>query len=152
MVSRGPEPPPLPPPGGGHAVPPRAIGLAALAAGVLAGTLLFFRSPSGTPGLYPPCAWHAATLTYCPGCGITRALHELLHGRVLAALDYNAAGLLVLLAAAAVLVKPGWIALRENRWAPPTLPRHTARWLLFGGLLWALLRNLPWTPFTVLAP
>ena len=131
---------------------PRRRAVLVLLAGAAAGTLLFLRAPSETPGLYPPCLWHALTGTHCPGCGVTRALHELLHGRVLAALGCNAAGLLVLLASAAVLARPGWIALRDNRWVSPALPRHTAAWLLAGGLLWAVLRNLPWVPFTALAP
>ncbi len=131
---------------------PRRLALLALFGGLAGGGLLFLHPPADAGGFYPPCVWHAATGTHCPGCGITRALHALLHGRILAALDHNAAGLLVFLAAAAVLLQPAWIALRENRWAPPALPRYTAAGLLAGGLLWAVLRNLPWAPFTVLAP
>ena len=153
MASRPPDlPPPLPPPAGGGVATPRRLALLALSAGLAAGVVLFLRAPTGTGRIYPPCVWHAATGTHCPGCGITRALHELLHGRVFAAFGYNAAGLLVFLATATVLARPGWTALRENRWAPPVLPRRTAAWLLAGGLLWALLRNLPWAPFTTLAP
>jgi hypothetical protein len=96
--------------------------------------------------------WHAATGTACPGCGITRALHHLLHGRVAVAFGFNAVGLVVLLATAAVLARPLWIALRDNRWDFPTFTRRFA-WSLLGiGLLWALVRNLPWEPFTRLAP
>ena len=123
-----------------------------MAGGALAAALLFFRPPSGEAGFYPPCVWHVVTGTHCPGCGITRAFHDLLHGRVLEALDHNAVGLLVLCASAAVLTRPLWIALRRDRWEPPVLPRRTSTWLVAGGLLWALLRNLPWAPFTVLAP
>ena len=65
---------------------------------------------------------------------------------------HDAVGLLVFLVTAAVLARPAWIALRHDRWAPPALPRRTALWLTVGGVLWAVLRNLPWAPFTVLAP
>lgn len=147
-----PEPPPFPVTRGWRLPSARWLAFGALVAGGAAATLLFFRSPSEGAGLYPPCVWRAATGTHCPGCGITRALHEALHGRLLAALDFNAVGLLVLLATAAVLVRPGWIAVRQNRWSPPALPRYTSVGLVVVGVLWAILRNLPWPPFTVLAP
>lgn len=108
--------------------------------------------PEHGRGLFPPCVWYVATHTHCPGCGITRALHDLLHGRVLAALDHNALGLVVLLTAGVVWTRAAWNALRTDRWEPPLFPAHTARWLAIGGVTWAVLRNLPWAPFTVLAP
>lgn len=96
--------------------------------------------------------WRMATGTACPGCGITRALHHLLHGRIATAFSFNAVGLVVLLATAAVLARPLWIALRENRWEFPRFTRRFAWSLLGVGLLWALVRNMPWEPFTRLAP
>lgn len=152
MAGCKPSPPPLPAAPRRRLATPRRI-----AAGVLllamAGTgWLWVNDPEKARGLFPPCVWFAATGTHCPGCGITRALHDLLHGRVLAALDHNALGLLVLMTTAGVLARPGWRALREDRWEPPVLPRSTARWLLIGGIAWAVLRNLPWAPFTTLAP
>lgn len=38
----------------------------------------------------PLCMFHELTGWQCPGCGATRATHELLHGRLLSALHYNA--------------------------------------------------------------
>lgn len=135
----------------GVATPRRlVVGVLLLA---IAGVAWLWRSdPEHARGLFPPCVWFVATDTYCPGCGITRALHDLLHGRVLEALDHNALGLLVAAATAAMLARPGWVALRESRWEPPALPNATARWLLIGGIAWAVLRNLPWAPFKILAP
>lgn len=52
-------------------------------------------------GLYPSCPIHILTGILCPGCGGTRALHALLHGRLAAALELNP---LVTSAAAPVLV------------------------------------------------
>lgn len=47
-----------------------------------------------------PCIMHALLHIYCPGCGGTRALFSLLHGRILASLLYNPAvitgGLMIL--------------------------------------------------------
>lgn len=159
MPAAAESPPPLPtppapqrPPSASRLPSPRSLAIAALAAVAAGAGLLFFRAPGASSGFYPPCLWHVATGTHCPGCGITRALHDLVHGRVLEALDHNAVGLLVFLVTAAVLARPAWIALRHDRWTPPALPRRTALWLTVGGVLWAVLRNLPWAPFTVLAP
>ncbi len=38
----------------------------------------------------PLCSFHVLTGWDCPGCGATRATHELLHGRLAAAWRYNA--------------------------------------------------------------
>src|SRR5580700_3882658 len=40
--------------------------------------------------VYPQCLLYNATGIYCAGCGATRAIHALLHGRVLEALHDNA--------------------------------------------------------------
>ena len=143
------SPPPLP---GASPLRPRRLALAALLLGAGAATGLYFNNPAAASSPFIPCLWHIATDTHCPGCGITRALHALLHGHVFVALDYNAVGVLILLITAAMLARPAWIALRDDRWTPPVLPRRTAVWLTVVGLLWALLRNLPWPPFTALAP
>ncbi len=56
-----------------------------LAAG---GLLLYFLEP-GKSVLFPGCPWRAFTGFTCPGCGTTRAFHQLLHGDVLAAFQLN---------------------------------------------------------------
>ena len=35
------------------------------------------------------CPWQLLTGTQCPSCGIQRALHAMVHGRVIEALKYN---------------------------------------------------------------
>lgn len=129
---------------------PRRVVAAAFVSGVFGAVAIYARDPETASFL--PCAWFEITGTHCPGCGITRALHDLLHGRVVAAFGHNAVGLLVLLVAAGWLAWPAWIALRDDRWEAPRYPRHAARWLIVVGVAWAVLRNLPWAPFTLLAP
>lgn len=53
-------------------------------------------------GILPsfPCAVHELFHVYCPGCGGTRALFELLHGNIISSLYYNPAvflGMLLIL-------------------------------------------------------
>ena len=50
--------------------------------------LLYFVNPTKS-GIYPPCPFHALTGLYCPGCGSLRAMHDVLHGEIRAALGLN---------------------------------------------------------------
>ncbi|WP_343912964.1 DUF2752 domain-containing protein [Aquimarina litoralis] len=38
---------------------------------------------------FPSCIFHSLTGYHCPGCGSQRAIHDLLNGRILAALKHN---------------------------------------------------------------
>ena len=49
---------------------------------------MFFFDPALTP-FYPQCAFHRLTGLNCPGCGATRGLYALLHGRWRQALQDN---------------------------------------------------------------
>jgi hypothetical protein len=49
---------------------------------------LFFFQP-GRTGFFPGCPFRALTGLNCPGCGTTRALHQLLHGHIIAAFELN---------------------------------------------------------------
>lgn len=62
------------------------------------------------PGHYPSCPILLGTGLYCPGCGGLRALHELTHGDLLAALDHNAFGVLFILAGAVLWLS--WLVTR----------------------------------------
>lgn len=50
--------------------------------------LLYSYNPV-TSGFFPPCPFYRLTNLYCPGCGSTRALHNLLHGDLRTAFDMN---------------------------------------------------------------
>ncbi len=101
----------------------------------------------------PLCGLYRLTGLYCPGCGATRATHELLHGRLLAALQDNALwvlGLPLVFYAAASEVR------RQCRGRPLPGDLTRNRGVILGAgilvLLFGLLRNLPWEPFAWLAP
>lgn len=95
------------------------------------------------PGTYPTCPFLALTGRYCPGCGALRAVHALVHGRLLQAVDLNALLVLVGLPVLAALFA-GWTwrmysGRPRSTLAPPQwLWAFTALVLAF----W-LLRNLP---------
>jgi len=60
-----------------------------------AAAYLFFFEP-GRTGFFPGCPFRAITGFTCPGCGTTRALHQLLHGNLVAAFELNPLLVLVL--------------------------------------------------------
>ena len=49
---------------------------------VVAGGWVLYTFPPVTTAFYPQCVFKQMTGLDCPGCGTTRALHALLHGRV----------------------------------------------------------------------
>ena len=66
----------------------RSTLLASAAVAVVGAWVLYTFAP--TPdSFYPRCVFHLATGLDCPGCGSTRAMHQLLHGNVGAAFRLN---------------------------------------------------------------
>ncbi len=125
----------------------RRLNIAALALlGILLLGLLWWFDPAETNT--PLCAFHALTGLDCPGCGATRATHELLHGRLLAAFHYNALWVLAL-PLAAYLGLSELRVLAGRRPLPGDLPRRTWFWLTVAvvAIGFFVARNLPWTPF-----
>jgi hypothetical protein len=130
------------------------IALAACACGG-ASAFLYAVDPN-RHAVYPQCLLYNTTGVYCAGCGATRAIHALLHGRVIEALHDNAlfvAALPLLLYVAGSYALAAW---RANTW--PEIPvdgRKLARrgiliFLLMAGFM--VLRNLPGWPFGWLKP
>jgi hypothetical protein len=106
-------------------------------AGLALAATLCFRNPVETWWL-PGCPFHMLTGWCCPGCGATRALHELVHGELLAALHANP--LFVGLVPVAVV---GW------RWRH----RPGVGWTLVTVVVvFGIIRNVPVEPFTLLKP
>jgi len=113
-----------------------------------AGLILFWFDPAQYR-LYPFCFFHEATGLHCPGCGGTRALHQLLRGNVMAALHLNA---LVVVS----LPLLAWLGIRFamgqfNQRPPTPIVSLSWLWLLLAlAVAFSVLRNLP--SFTWLAP
>lgn len=135
-------PPPLPP----RRVRPAWV-IAAAGVLVTGASLLFAVNPTSTR-LYPPCPLHAATGLYCPGCGSTRALHQLLHGRVTTAFDLNP----LLVVSLPFLTYTLWRRAFRNKPRPRPLPPWAVWALLVVVLAFGVLRNLPWKPVRWMAP
>jgi hypothetical protein len=103
-------------------------------------------------GFYPRCVLLRLTGLYCPGCGALRATHALLHGHLLQALDYNLLYVLTLPFAGYLAASYLSAALTGRRLPTYTLSANQARLVFVLVMAFAVLRNLPYAPFTYLAP
>lgn len=109
---------------------------------------------SNPPRFLPRCVFHEATGWHCPGCGNTRAAHALLHADFVEAFRQNALSPLFLpfLGFLAWRSWLGWIypdRLRPLSWRWTQTHTRVVVSILLG--FWVL-RNLPWAPFSWLAP
>ena len=113
------------------------------------------QSDLSTPSPFrPQCLLHLGTGLHCPGCGNTRAAHALLHGDVVGAARQNLL-LLLLLPFLAFFAFRSWMEwVYPGRLRPlPWKWRQPYTWGLVSVLLlFTLFRNLPWVPFSWLAP
>jgi len=101
----------------------------------------------------PLCAFHTLTDLHCPGCGAIRATHELLNGRLLAALRDNALWVLTL----PLVVFAAASEIRRLVFGQPLAGDPVGRpwvWIAIGvaAAVFAVVRNLPWYPYNLLAP
>jgi hypothetical protein len=119
-----------------------AIWIVSLAAAVYA----FIFEP-GKSGIFPACMFRALTGLACPGCGSTRALHQLLHGHVANAFVLNPLLLIVLPILFYSLVRhTGW-AITGATPVRNRLPASAIYGIFFLLLSFWVIRNTPIYPF-----
>ena len=134
----------------------RSVVVAVAGAALAAALVLLYRVNPAEGGVYPVCLFHYLTGLHCPGCGTLRALHQLVHAQLSAALAMNPLAVCML----PILVVAGvWqYALKRVRPASSPLPRRRLLpfnwiWLLLIAIVaFGILRNIPVYPFTLLAP
>jgi hypothetical protein len=118
-------------------------GLSVAFALIVVGAILFRFNPS-EHGFFPRCFLKSLTGLDCPGCGGLRAMHQLLHGHILAAFQLNPL-LLLMLPLAAFYGLRQLICLATGRVLAH--PFRNPRWLgvfAFVVVAFGVLRNLPW--------
>jgi hypothetical protein len=125
-------------------------GILGVCAALVAAAVLFTFDPAQY-GFYPVCAFHRTTGLLCPGCGASRAAHQLLHGDLIAAMHFNAFFV-------CSLPLLGWLAVRfavlKLRNQPATINIQPV-WLwsiLVLLIVFGIARNLPFAHAAWLAP
>jgi len=119
---------------------------------ILAPVVLFFMLEPSKNQLFPRCAFNALTGYYCPGCGSQRAIHSLLHLNITGVVHNNVLFLPAVLAVAYHYLHP--VLNRKFSWRLPNIfYMKNTPWIIFGIIvLFWIIRNFPWYPFSVLAP
>lgn len=112
------------------------LGIAGMALAVL-----LYLYPADQYDFWPKCILNYYTGYYCPGCGNTRALSALLHGDLPGSLKKNILFIPTVAAVVLTLVYPKIAYNRVFTWS-----------LVIIYILFFILRNLPYYPFTLLAP
>ncbi|WP_167616406.1 DUF2752 domain-containing protein [Maribellus sediminis] len=114
--------------------------------------VVFFVLDPNKHEIFPKCMFHSLTGAYCPGCGSQRALHSLLHLDIAGVISYN---FLFLPAALLIVYHYAHPILNKvfNRKLPNLFYMKYTPWVIFTVVIvfW-IFRNLPWYPFSVLAP
>jgi hypothetical protein len=124
---------------------------------LLGGGLLAFRSMNLAEAAWlPKCVYHQLTGWHCPGCGFTRAMQALVQGNIPQAFAYNALWPLVMLMLVPYLARKTWYWMLGTR--PAAVKSGTRHYVVIGAtlgvivLVFAVLRNLPYEPWCLLAP
>lgn len=102
--------------------------------------ILWVFDPKTTKWL-PKCFFNQLTGFYCPGCGNTRALYHLIHGDFLLSLRNNCLLIPAMFSVVIALIFPGL-----------ALKRSVCYTVLTVTVLFFILRNIPISPFNLLAP
>lgn len=113
-----------------------------IAAAGLAVLAILYRFPPEEHSFYPVCPLYRLTHIYCAGCGATRAVAALLHGRMAYAFHYNALLVLLLPIAMVYFFQIYWTAMRRNEFIWPRIPSAMAPGLLLAVAVFAVLRNI----------
>jgi hypothetical protein len=127
-----------------------AAPLAVVASTTLMCAAIWVGDPTTPNGPLPVCPTKALLGIDCPGCGSMRMLYSLMHGNLLAAARFNALGL-----AAIVLLVWAYLAWTYGRVTGTRIRswqhgRWSAAVALALAVVWFVVRNLPFAPFTAL--
>ena len=114
--------------------------------------LVLLLRPEGS-GFGLPCVVHRLTGLFCPGCGSSRALGSLLRLELYQAFRWNPLVVMLLPFALFYLVwgSVSWVRVGRNT-LDDRIPSKLLWAVLAAALVFFVLRNLPWYPFTLLQP
>jgi Protein of unknown function (DUF2752) len=120
---------------------------------VAAAAVVATNDPSAAGSRFPGCTFHAVTGLWCPGCGLTRGTHHLLHGDLLAAFSSNVFTPFAL----AAIISAWWVWTtrafgRPCRNPVERWPRWAGPLLLVVVVVYGIARNVPVAGLRSLTP
>jgi hypothetical protein len=105
-----------------------------------------------TAGFFPVCPLFEATGLNCPGCGMTRAVHALLHGDVVGAFHFNAIFPIYAFIFGYLFISTLLIVIKGRGLGYKIFKPGLMYSMLTIALLFGVLRNIPVYPLNLLAP
>ena len=118
-----------------------ATKMRAVACAALAGAAVLYLFPPKQYDFYPQCPVFQYLHVYCPGCGATRALAALLHGRIAEALHYNTLVVMLIPVLLAYFAAADWKARGDEVFTWPRVPALALTALLVMSAAFGVLRN-----------
>ena len=114
---------------------------------LLAGSAYVFSFEPGKTGVFPVCIFRLLTGFTCPGCGSTRAMHQLLHGHFLAAFMLNPLFLIAIPFLLFALLRYSVVVMRGGVPRQNVLPGSFIYGLFFVIVSFWIFRNTSFYPF-----
>jgi hypothetical protein len=114
---------------------------------IIAGAAYLYIFEPGRSGFFLPCLFRSLTGFTCPGCGATRALHQILHGHFGTAFTLNPLFLLAIPVLLFALIRYSVIVMRGGVPRPNALPAPYIYAIFFIILSFWIFRNTPLYPF-----
>jgi hypothetical protein len=114
---------------------------------LVAGAVYLFLFEPGKSGFFLPCMFRLLTGFTCPGCGITRALHQVLHGHFINAFTLNPLFVLLIPFLILAFLRYSVIVMRGGVPRRNALPAVYIYALFFAILSFWIFRNTPYYPF-----
>ena len=112
-----------------------------------AGAAYLFVFEPGKTGFFPICLFRFFTGFTCPGCGTTRALHQILHGHFLTAFTLNPLFIISIPFLLLAFLRYSVTVLRGGVPRPNALPASYIYAIFFVVLSFWIFRNTPFYPF-----
>ena len=119
----------------------RLIVIIAIAITLVVAVVYYVFDPSAGEMWFPRCTLYTLTGLRCPGCGMQRAAHAMLHGDIMGALRYNAM-IPIIAVGLATLAYGELVAAPESRIARVVRHPATAITAVVIIVAWGVVRNL----------
>jgi hypothetical protein len=114
---------------------------------LISAAIYVFLFEPGKSGFFPLCPFRLLTGLTCPGCGSTRAMHQLLHGHFEAAFMLNPLFLIALPFLAYAWLRHTVFAFKGKTPPPNALPASYIYLIFVVVLSFWIFRNTPLYPF-----